>query len=348
MAQIELRNATIRLVDGYSNTAAVNDTPVNGMTVMGIDTLGTPGEIVIGSRFSVVGNTERHYVTDHNDDEVQQLVVDATSGNYTLGFTGTVAAPISTQTTANILFNASANDIRDALVGLAAIVAGDVLVTLVSTVGDTRTYTIQFKQQWAGLNIGALIPVDVDLAGGADSAVISNINQGGNTRQITFTPAFLTADGIPADNAVITFTGRTLEIKIGEGNLTYDEKRTMQYTLDRGNLDTVREGDQVPMDVKFDFVWEFLTSVTGVEPPTIEDVLKHKGLAADWTSSSSDQCEPFAVDIEVEHIPPCGGEETELVILPDFRQESLAHDLRAGTVAATGKCNATQASVSRI
>lgn len=236
MAQIELRNATVRLLDGYSNSAAVNNGGgySAGATTMSIDTVGDSGTIPLLASFHVVGSSKRYIVT-------------ARSG-------------------------------------------------------------------------------------------------GPPTTSITFTPAL---DSAVAADAVITFDGRALEVKVGEGNLTYDEKRTMEYTLDRGNLDTVREGDQVPMDVKMDFVWEFLTASSG-DDPTIEDVLKHRGEAASWVTSSSDTCEPYAVDIEVEYIPPCGGEELELIRLPDFRQESLAHDLRAGTVAATGKCNAKEAIDTRV
>jgi hypothetical protein len=345
MAQIELRNATIRLVDGYSNTAQVNDTPVNGMTTMLIDTLNTQEVVSPGTRFSIVGDDLRHYVTAENHDEVQRIVVDATSGNYTLGFTGTVASPISVQTTSNIAYHDTAANVRLALEDLAAIVPGDVVVTLITA----GTWDIRFTQNYGGVNIGILVATDVDLAGGGDSVTPSTQNPGGSTRQITFTPAIATGDGIPADDAVITFNGHVLEVKVGEGNLTYDEKRTMEYTLDRGDLDTVREGDQVPMDVKFDIIWEFL-SAPGVDPddtPTIEDALKHRGPASNWVSSSSDACEPYALDIEIEYEPPCGNVEEEIIVLPDFRQESLAHDLRAATVAATGKCNATQAVDSR-
>jgi len=138
---------------------------------------------------------------------------------------------------------------------------------------------------------------------------------------------------------------QSLEVKIGEGNLTYDEKRNINYVLNRSVLDTVKEGDEEPMDVRFDFTWEFLKAVstTGAGTPTIEDVLKQRGEASAWVSSSSDPCEPFAVDVEVHYVPPCGGELDEVITLPDFRYTSLAHDLRAGTVAVTGQCNATQA-----
>jgi len=138
---------------------------------------------------------------------------------------------------------------------------------------------------------------------------------------------------------------QSLEVKIGEGNLTYDEKRNIDYVLNRSLLDTVKEGDEEPMDVRFDFTWEFLKAVstTAAGTPTIEDVLKQRGEASAWVSSSSDPCEPFAVDVEVHYVPPCGGELDEIITLPDFRYTSLAHDLRAGTVAVTGQCNATQA-----
>lgn len=142
---------------------------------------------------------------------------------------------------------------------------------------------------------------------------------------------------------------QSLEVKIGEGNLTYDEKKNMEYVRDRGNLDTVREGDKEPMDVRLDFTWEFLRAVstTASGTPTIEDALKKRGEASAWVSSSSDACEPYAVDIEVVYEPDCGGEAKETILLPDFRYTSLAHDLRAGTVSVTGQCNATDAVVSR-
>lgn len=138
---------------------------------------------------------------------------------------------------------------------------------------------------------------------------------------------------------------QSLEIKIGEGTLTYDERRNMEYVRDRGLLDVVREGDEEPIDVRFDFTWEFLrtTSTTGAGIPTVEDALKQRGEAAAWVSSSADPCEPYAVDIVVTYTPPCGGELTEIITLPDFRYTSLAHDAAAGTVAVTGQCNVTQA-----
>lgn len=164
-----------------------------------------------------------------------------------------------------------------------------------------------------------------------------------NTTEITFTPALGAA---VVDNAVITILPHHLEVKIGEGNCTYTEKRNMTYTRDRGTLDTVKEGDEEPMDVRIDATWEFLRSSTG-QTPTIEDVLKQRGEASTWVSSSADPCEPYCVDIEILYQPPCGGEEDEKITLPDFRWEQIEHDLRQGQISVTGKCNAKEANITR-
>ena len=142
---------------------------------------------------------------------------------------------------------------------------------------------------------------------------------------------------------------QSLEVKIGEGTLTYDERKNIEYVRDRSLLDTVKEGDEEPIDVRFDFTWEFLQAVstTAAGTPTVEDALKQRGEASGWVSSSADPCEPYAVDVVVEYIPPCGGELDEIITLPDFRYTSLAHDLSAGTVAVTGQCNATDAVIVR-
>jgi hypothetical protein len=344
MAQIELRHATIRLVDGYANTALVNDTPANGDLVVDIDTLGTSDIISVGTRFTVVGSSLTHYVTDENSNEQQLVTVDATAGNFTLGFTGTVANPIAEQTTANIAEGATAAAVQSALEALAAIAPGDVVVT--GSAGGP--WTIEFTGTYAKQNIGLLNGVDVDLTGGGDTITVTTPKPGGITWRINFTPAFATGTGVPADNAAITFSGHTLEAKLGEGNLSYTENREMEYVLDRQSLDTVREGDDQPMDVSLDFVWEFITAQTTDDVPTFEDALKQRGLAADWVSSATaDPCAPYAVDIEIEYDPPCGAEQREIILLPDFRWDSLEHNADEGQISLTGRCNAKEAVVSR-
>jgi len=131
--------------------------------------------------------------------------------------------------------------------------------------------------------------------------------------------------------AVVTVT--TVELKIGEGNLSYTETRTIEYTLDRGLLDEVREGDEVPVDASFDLTWETMTGGDA------KDAIKGN---TGFTSSDSDTCRPYACDIVVTYTPsPTGCGSVSVITLPDFRWETFAHDLRAGQLAVAGKCNAT-------
>ncbi len=177
----------------------------------------------------------------------------------------------------------------------------------------------------------------------ATHTILTHSESMGNTTSITFAPGLT---GAVAADAPVTMLGHAVTITVGEGTLTFTEKRNMTYTKNRGVLDTVREGDEEPMDVKFDFTWEFLTTGTG-EAITIEDALKKRGGAALWASSSEDPCEPYSVDITIVYTPPCSSAEIETIVLKDFRWEQLDHDLKAGTVSATGKCNVKEAVVTR-
>jgi hypothetical protein len=149
-------------------------------------------------------------------------------------------------------------------------------------------------------------------------------------------------DVLPADYLKIGLatTAKEIEVKIGEGNLSYTRAKTIEYILDRGNLDDVREGDQVPLDISLDFQWDYISGLPASGIPTIEEALSNEGEASDWVSVDPDACRPYAVDIEVVYLPTpltCGDQ--EIITFPEFRWESLDHDLRAGTIAVSGKCN---------
>ena len=166
------------------------------------------------------------------------------------------------------------------------------------------------------------------------------------TTSLTFTPVI--ASGGVIDTAVITFLPARVELRIGEGNLTWTEAKEYEYVLDRGDLDTVREGDQQPVEVNIDLMYEFYTNGSGGSwLPSPVDFLKQQGEAADLASSSSDPCEPFAIDIYVEYDPPCGSETNENYTFPDFRYESLEFDIREATISVSGRCNAVEPTVVR-
>lgn len=125
--------------------------------------------------------------------------------------------------------------------------------------------------------------------------------------------------------------------------------RTFEYELDRGDLDTVRETDQVPLDVTLDMVWEFLKTGTG-ESVTPYDALNQEGGAVEWPSSSDDSCEPYSVDVEVEYEPACnaGSVQDEIYLFPDFRADTIEGDIREATISASGRCNAVKPTITRV
>ena len=190
--------------------------------------------------------------------------------------------------------------------------------------------------------VGARLSIDGD----DQYTVVSTVETGSNTTSITFTPALVAA--IADDDVVIAY-GVYLRIKVGEGNITWSEKKPREFKLDRGELDQVRDADEVPMDVSLQLMYEELTASSG-DPPTPEDALKHRGEAADWTSANTtDPCAPYCINIRFDHTPPnCTAVDKERVVLPMFYYESLDHDPKQGTISCQGKCNATEADVTRI
>lgn len=177
--------------------------------------------------------------------------------------------------------------------------------------------------------------------------IVSTIETMGNTTSITFTPGLA---AMVSDNDVVDVGGRQIKVKVGEGNLTWDENRPMEYLLDRGVIDEVREGDEVPMDVNLDIKWEFLTGDVG-DPggglPTLKDILKQEGLASSWVSSDDDPCRPYAVDIILDYVPACSTVKKEFIVLKDYRWEKMSHDAKAATIATSGKCNVKFAETTR-
>jgi len=231
--------------------------------------------------------------------------------------------------------------IKDGLSGSAAVndamggAMGDTTLPIDTIVLNTTTTT--------KVPIGARFTVAGETGSPVHTVTARTPTDSGPTTEITFTPALASA---AADDVVLTFLPQQIEVKVGDGNLTYSEHKTYNYDLDRGDLDVVREGDQVPMDVTLDMVYEHVTAGTGEEITPV-DALKRLGGAAEWVSSSGDLCEPYAVDIEVEHTPPCGTSDIEITLFPDFRWDDLDFDLREATISATGRCNATQPTVTR-
>lgn len=164
------------------------------------------------------------------------------------------------------------------------------------------------------------------------------------TTAITFTPAL--GAGTYVDGGVITFAPQEISIKLGEGDVKWTEKNEFNYDLDRGNLDGVRKGNEVPMDVSFNFIFDHVISASG-EAITPLEAIKGVGAAAEWVTSATDKCEPYAVDIIVIDNPPCQPQNSEQMTFPDFRSESREGSFKDANVSISGRCNAQEPIVVR-
>jgi len=156
-----------------------------------------------------------------------------------------------------------------------------------------------------------------------------------------FHPVFAQID---LKDATIKIKGATQElaVKVGEGNCSYSEARTINYTLDRGELDEVREGDQVPVDVSLSFTWLYVQPGSGESAGQVVTPEKAiKGTAPGWSADSSDPdtCRPFACEIEITLAPSCAVVTSKTITLADFRWEKMDHNLREATIDVTGRCN---------
>lgn len=177
--------------------------------------------------------------------------------------------------------------------------------------------------------------------------IASHTEASGDTTNIVISPVLTAA---VADDEVITVGPHQLQIKIGDGNLTYNETQAREYKLNRGIIDAVRNGDQAPLDLSTTFAWTYITNTySGSEIPSVEDFLKRRGPAAAYVSTGQN-CDPYCVDLLCVNSPPtCSGVDSpvEIIRFEEFRYESLQHDAKAGTVAMSGKCNQTQPTVTR-
>jgi len=231
---------------------------------------------------------------------------------------------------------------RDGLAGVGAV--NDVAGLLIGAVSAAIDSVVLNTTNTDEVPVGARFTV----AGETGSPVhtVTAVTPGsGTTTSVDFTPAMASA---VADDAAITFTSQQIEVNIGDGNLTYTEAKEYNYEFDRGVLDTVREGNDVPVQVQMAFIYEFVRTGTG-ETITPSDAVKGIGGAAGWISSSADKCEPYAVDMVVEHEVTCSGTsvEKEITVFPDFRFDQLQFDLGAASISVTGRTFTTEAQITR-
>lgn len=306
MARIRLRHCYIRLLDGFRALAKVAASGSNGDTVIHLDEYSSDhGALPQGTRFTIDGVDMIYTITAVTAGPATGRVLDGTIaiGDDDLDvdqITGRV--PVGTEFTIDG-------------------VTGTFTVTGTTETSDDTT-NIQFTPVLEEDNL----PVT--------EAVITFVSK---PASLTISPPLATGVGLPTAGDDIEISGRCLLIKVGDGNLTWDETFNHDYEYDRGEIDAVVEGDDEPLSISLDMVYEFATAVTGTNVPTPEDVIKRRGEAADWITTGSDPCEVFAVDLEVDYFPPCN-EQHEITVFPELRWDNLSHDLNAASISMRARC----------
>jgi len=366
MARIQLRDTTIYLEDGLSGTGLSNET---GLAVLS----GTPESTTTPG---VPATT----------DEVQSIAQYATNpigGTFTLTFA--LVGTNGNFTTAAIAYDASAATVETAIdvaataAGFVGWTNGDISVSAAVTDLTDGALTLTFDgtsvlqtdqgqttiDGTALMITNAVTDLDIDTVvlnstvtdqvpvgarftlpdevGSPVHTVTARTPSSGTTTNITFTPVLA---GGGANNAVITFLSQRVTVKIGEGDLTWTESRELIYDRDRDLLDTVRLGQEQPVSVELNFTFEYVTTESGQDITPV-DALKQTGEAGEWVSSSSDLCEPYAIDIYVIHDVPCGTDQDQDLRFVDFRWESLDYSVQDATIAVSGQCNVSSVTTTR-
>jgi hypothetical protein len=231
MARIELRDATIYIQDGLSGSATIaeatpgaTDTDVDINTVV-LNTTDTD-LVPVGARFTVntANNTTVYTVTArYGTDETQDVSInDSCSG-------GTFTLTFESQETGNIAYDANAADVETALEALSTIGANNVSVS--GGPGPTTDWVVQFTGALGETDVTLMTGDGSLLTGGNTVVTITETITGGisPTTNVTFTPAWGTPT--PAQSDVMTFISQRIEVKVGEGNVTWTEAKEYEYCI---------------------------------------------------------------------------------------------------------------------
>lgn len=143
--------------------------------------------------------------------------------------------------------------------------------------------------------------------------------------------------------------GTGITMQVGEGNVTWSEKRNLEYIRDRGVILNTREGDDDPVDVSIDAIWDWLIDTTSDDSfrEAFTGKTNTNGISSKWTTADDgDECAPYAVNVYVAmDACPAVATPQETIKLEFYRYESFDYDLRAGTLATSGKADSVTIAV---
>lgn len=344
----ELRDMTLYFQDGFSGTSAVNDASIAASdTVLGVDTHALFDDrtlVPIGARFTTAGiATIRTVTATQNSVQYTLDMTTPTAGTFDL----TVTTSAGSQTASAIAYNVSAAAFVTALEALSNVAVGDVAIT-----ETTDVYTITFQGNLAN---DSSVSITVDGSGltAPNSHVLTAVQDGTSTWEVTFTPAIATGS-LPVDDDVITWYPRRLEFEVETGDFEWTEGANPVIRKPRGVIAGLRQGEDQEMSVtsSFSFSWLRAESTVvegGADDKTPYECLHQLGFASDWLPSShGSPCEPYTVDIVIEDRPSCGSEQAEVYVFPQFAFEEISPTVSGGVVNFSGLCVATRPIITRV
>lgn len=226
---------------------------------------------------------------------------------------------------------------------IAYVVAGNntPLSVAVATVSGITTITVNVATNGGGAatSTASQVKAAVD-ASMAASALVTDTLDGDGTGVVS---AF-------AATAINTNPAHFVALKIGNGTVDFTQALDVQYTLDRGNLDTVKTGEDVPMEVSVDLTFEFFTGDKTDSNPSPVDALTQSGPASSWTSTDDDPlgCSPYSVDLEVEFNESCAAQLREFYVFQVFYWDDLNPTYKDGKITFKGKCNTIAPAIYRV
>jgi hypothetical protein len=136
-----------------------------------------------------------------------------------------------------------------------------------------------------------------------------------------------------------TGTPNELELKMDDGTLQWTVARDIQVKLDRGEIDYLKEGDEVPMKIQIEGRFAAIKSSSGDLVTPFEFLTKTGGASAYLSTAAV--CAADAVDIVVEFDHNCGTTvQDEIITFSDFTYEEIGGDFKDGTLSISGICNA--------
>jgi len=161
-----------------------------------------------------------------------------------------------------------------------------------------------------------------------------------------FLPVFAVIDMKHCDITLKDGGTESIIIKVGEGTFSFTETRNQEYRMNRGLLNTVREGDEAPVEWSLDIEWDSIQGSPGSPVSGGIDIIRGiiYGGEGYVSSDTDDPCASYAFDILAEYRPPCDAGAQD-ISLPHCRIESCAYDMQAGTLQLSGKANVTQATI---